>query len=265
MDIDKILNLMYNLNMNTNDEKILHLYQQGIGVKEIIQKTGLSRSKVYQVIHNEKNKIVPKYQKRGRKTGEKRLLTPEQEQKLYQQLITTKPDAYFLPNASNVQVWTRKNIQALIGTYDIQVSDHSVSNYLKRFQLVYNKPEIKIERETLCLSVVNLNSNNQVYNRIQKQIFSGCNDVCMIYAYDSRGTYYFCVYVENTLRNNENNPILSRIYDFLNRTGKQYRCIHCYTPHEKYSSDFSDIWNKKYYKIKGKLNFYKLSQENKTI
>ena len=62
MDIDKIFNLMYNLNMNTNDEKILHLYQQGIGVKEIIQKTGLSRSKVYQVIHNEKNKIVPKYQ-----------------------------------------------------------------------------------------------------------------------------------------------------------------------------------------------------------
>jgi len=258
--------MVYNKIMNTNDEKILHLYHQGVDTKEIMQETGLSRSKVYQVIHNEKNNITPEYKKRGRKEGEKRLLTSAQEQTLYQQLITTKPDEHFLSDTSAEKVWTRKNIQALIGnTFDMQVSDHTVKNYLHRFQLLYQNPEMQTKHDTLCIAAVNLNGENQVYKYIPEQIFSGCRDVYMIYAYDSRGTYYFCVYDENTSQ--EGIPVLSRIHDFLTRMGKQYQYIHCYIPKNLYNSNLYKNWNRhnKSPNIQGKFEFFKLNQEELTV
>jgi len=257
--------MVYNKTMNTNDETILHLYHQGADTKEIMQKTGLSRSKVYQVIHNEKNNIIPEYKKRGRKKGEKRLLTSAQEQTLYQQLITTKPDEHFLSDTFAESVWTRKNIQALIGnTCDIQVSDHTVRNCLKRLQLLYKNPETQTKSDTLCIAAVNLNSENQVYNRIPKRIFSGYRDVYMIYAYDSRGTYYFCVYDENVFQ--EDIPVLSRIHDFLTRIGKKYQYIHCYVPQKLFNSNISKNWNEhnKRPHIQGKFEFFILNQEELT-
>lgn len=231
--------------MNSNDEKILRLHHQGAEVSEIMRETNLSRSKVYQVIHNDKAGINVSYSKRGRKLGEKRLLSSEQENKLYQQLTTTKPDAYTLSLSNSSKIWTRRMIQTLIGMWDIMVSDHTVLNYLKRFDLLYPKHEppdsIPLNGETiLTLCVVTLKSKLTVPNLIY-----------LVYTYDKRGTYYFCCYSERDIRTREN-LVLYIIHDFLGRVPdlKKYSDIVCLLPPERYLNTLRSSWGKSHFSKK---------------
>ena len=231
--------------MNNNDEKILRLHHQGAEVSEIMRETNLSRSKVYQVIHNEKAGIKVSYSKRGRKLGEKRLLLPEQENMLYKKLTTTKPDSFTLSLSHPSRLWTRRIIQALIGTKDIMVSDHTVLNYLKRFGLLYPKHEppgsIPLNGESvLTLCVVTLKSKTTVPYLTY-----------MVYTYDKRGTYYFCCYPEHDIQTNKNH-ILYIIHDFLGRVPdlKKYSDIVCLLPPDRYLNTLRSSWGKSHFSKK---------------
>ena len=223
-----------------NDEKILQLYYQGCDIPDIMQATHLSRSKVYQVIHNKKNGITVSYSKRGRKVGEKRLLSPEQEDKILQLLINTKPDNYTFPPSIFAGLWTRKNIRSLIGNEDIIVSDHTVLNYLKRFNLLYpqckasfNIPDNGGRVLTVCVTV------------LQEESTSAALPIYLVYTYDIRGTYYFCCYPEAGIDTTEN-YILYILNDFLQRRShpEQYTNIVCLIPQKHYLNNFRKQWKK---------------------
>lgn len=225
--------------MNNNDEKILRLHHQGAKVSEIMRETNLSRSKVYQVIHNEKTGIKVSYSKRGRKLGEKRLLSPEQEDALYQQLTTTKPDTYAF--SSSTKLWTRRLIQALIGTWDIMASDHTVLNYLRRFDLLHSQPDTPGSITTngqsiLTISVIRFTAKGMARENKPYPTY-------MIYTYDKRGTYYFCCYPERYI-NTRKNHMLYIIHDFLCRVPdlQKYSDIVCFLPPEHYLNSLRSLW-----------------------
>lgn len=229
--------------MNNNDEKILNLHNQGVEVKDIIKGTGLSRSKVYQVIHNAENGIEVTYAKRGRKYGEKRLLTPEQEQIIYKQLLKTTPDEYSFTDS---KLWTRKNICSLIGELDVIVSDHTVLNYLKRFKLLYPRhtpsdPLLQGKEEAICISVAKLKTENsttfpQSDNKEDVLTY-------ILYTYDKKGTYYFRCYSEDSLNNNKH-LILYMVHDFISRITdlNPSASIVCLLPAELHDKNLRRTW-----------------------
>lgn len=75
--------------------------------------------------------------KRGRRTGEKRTLTAEQEAQLQRFLIDKMPDQLKLPFA----LWTREAVKLLIKhRYGIKMPIRTVGEYLKRWGFTPQKP-----------------------------------------------------------------------------------------------------------------------------
>ena len=229
--------------MNNNDEKILNLHNQGVEVKDIIKETGLSRSKVYQVIHNAENGIEVTYAKSGRKYGEKRLLTPEQEQIIYKQLLKTTPDEYSFTDS---KLWTRKNIRSLIGELDVIVSDHTVLNYLKSFKLLYPRytpsdPLLQVKEESINISIAKLKTENSAafpQSGNKEGILT-----YILYTYDKKGTYYFRCYSDDSLNTNKH-LILYMVHDFISRIPnlKPSVSISCFLPKENHSPKLRNLW-----------------------
>jgi len=74
---------------------------------------------------------------RGRKHGEKRTLTPEQEKELQKIIEDKEPDQLKLPFA----LWTRKAIQQIVNKlYRIDMPIRTVGEYLKRWGFTPQKP-----------------------------------------------------------------------------------------------------------------------------
>lgn len=69
-----------------------------------------------------------KEQKRGRKPGEQRRLSPEQEKQIQTWIIDKTPDQYKLPFA----LWTRKSVLLLIkAKFDTILAERTIGNYLR--------------------------------------------------------------------------------------------------------------------------------------
>lgn len=78
-----------------------------------------------------------KPRKRGRRHGEKRSLTKDQEKALQKMLIENHPDQLKLPYA----LWTRKAVQELILLqFSIEMPIRTVGDYLKRWGFTPQKP-----------------------------------------------------------------------------------------------------------------------------
>lgn len=75
--------------------------------------------------------------KRGRKDGDKRGLTPEQESKLIKRLIDTTPQQLKFKYV----LWTRESVQKLIKhDYDIEMPISTVGKYLQRWEFTSQVP-----------------------------------------------------------------------------------------------------------------------------
>jgi len=77
-------------------------------------------------------------QKRGRRIGEKRTLTPEQEREIQRIIVDKTPDQLRFKEC----MWTRKNIRALIKQqYQIEMPLSSLGYYLERWRFSVQRPK----------------------------------------------------------------------------------------------------------------------------
>ena len=78
-----------------------------------------------------------KPQKRGRKTGEKRHLSPTQEQDILKQLLDHNPEQFKIKGC----LWTRDSVRELIKRkYGIDMPIRTVGEYLRRWGLTVQRP-----------------------------------------------------------------------------------------------------------------------------
>ena len=117
----------------------LRLRRQGRSVKEIVEVTGLAdqtvRDAFFAYDRGGIEAIKPK--RRGRKPGEKRRLSPEQEEEVINLLVDHTPEQLQLECC----LWTRAGVRALIlREYGIDMPIRTVGDYLKRWGFTVQRP-----------------------------------------------------------------------------------------------------------------------------
>ena len=117
----------------------LRLRRKGKEVKEICEITGLADKTVRMAFEAYDaggiNAIKPK--KRGRKTGEKRTMSAEQEREIITLLVDHDPTQLKLKGC----MWTRSNVKELIKQkYGITMPNRTVGEYLRRWGFTVQRP-----------------------------------------------------------------------------------------------------------------------------
>lgn len=119
--------------------QIIRLRKEGRKNREIARIVGVSEqhaSTVWQKF-NRGGKSAIRMGLRGRRSGEQRTLTEDQEQAIQRLLVDKTPDQLKLPFA----LWTREAIRQLIQKrYDITMPIRTVGEYLKRWGFTLRKP-----------------------------------------------------------------------------------------------------------------------------
>ena len=120
-------------------KQVIRLRKQGIPNKVLAEGVGISvgrASKIWRSYVKEGNKAI-KPGIRGRRTGEKRTLTIEQEAQVRRDLIDKTPDQLKLPFA----LWTRDAVKLLIKQrFSLEMPIRTVGEYLKRWGFTPQKP-----------------------------------------------------------------------------------------------------------------------------
>ena len=120
-------------------KQVIRLRKQGIPNKVLAEGVGISvgrASKIWRSYLKEGSKAI-KPGIRGRRTGEKRTLTIEQEAQVRRSLIDKTPDQLKLPFA----LWTRDAVKLLIKQrFSLEMPIRTVGEYLKRWGFTPQKP-----------------------------------------------------------------------------------------------------------------------------
>ncbi len=120
-------------------KSIVRLHKKGMTVPQLVETLDISRSYVYSTLkkYNEEGIVGIKSGKRGRRTGEKRVLTLAQEKEITMTIIDKTPDQCSLPGC----MWTRKNIALLIkDKYNIDMGLSTLGYYLSRWGFTVQRP-----------------------------------------------------------------------------------------------------------------------------
>ena len=118
---------------------VIRMWKSNKKVAEIVEATDFSQDTVYVTIRAYKKggmkALKPKA--RGRKTGEKRHLTPKQEQEVLSMLVDKNPEQLKIKGC----MWTRDSVKELIQReYGIDMPIRTVGEYLKRWGLTVQRP-----------------------------------------------------------------------------------------------------------------------------
>ena len=120
-------------------KQIVRLRKQGFLSKDVAEIVGVSvgrASKIWQSYKKGGSKAI-KLGRRGRRTGEKRTFTTEQERQVKRAMIDKTPDQMKLPFA----LWTRDAVKLLIKLrFGIEMPIRTVGEYLKRWGFTPQKP-----------------------------------------------------------------------------------------------------------------------------
>ena len=118
---------------------VIRMWKSNKEVAEIIEATSLSQDTVYVTIRKYKKggMAALKPKSRGRKTGEKRSLTPKQEKEILSQLVDKNPAQLKLKGC----MWTRDNVRDyILRQYGIDMPIRTVGEYLRRWGLTVQRP-----------------------------------------------------------------------------------------------------------------------------
>ena len=118
---------------------VIRMWKSNKKVEEIMSATDFSQETVYVTIRAYKKggmqALKPK--KRGRRTGEKRTLTPTQEKEILSLIVDKNPEQLKLKG----WMWTRNSVKDLIKQkYGIDMPIRTVGEYLKRWGLTVQRP-----------------------------------------------------------------------------------------------------------------------------
>jgi transposase len=120
-------------------KSIVRLLQSGMTGSQIAKTLDVSVGLVSSVkkTYAEKGIAGIKAKKHGRKTGEKRKLTPEQECEIQKNIVDKCPEQLKLPGC----MWTRENIREYIGRkYGIELCLSTLGYYLARWGFSVQRP-----------------------------------------------------------------------------------------------------------------------------
>jgi sulfate adenylyltransferase subunit 2 len=122
----------------------------GSTLKAINQDTGLSSPTIisaYKAWQTGGWNAVP-VRERGRKQGEGRSLSAEQEQNIYLLLVSTPPERHQLP----FRLWQLEAMQALVKRlHDIDLPERTAAHYLQRWQLNAERPAKRVANASLAV------------------------------------------------------------------------------------------------------------------
>ena len=125
----------------------LRLRRKGKEVKEICETTGLADKTVRMTFaaYDAGGIDAIKPKKRGRRTGEKRTLSVEQEQEIIAMLVDHDPAQFKLKGC----MWTRDSVKELIKVkYGITMPNRTVGEYLRRWGFTVQRPmSVKIAKK----------------------------------------------------------------------------------------------------------------------
>ena len=120
-------------------KNVVRLLKQGVPPNVIASTLDISRSHVYATkkIYEEKGIDGIKPQRRGRREGEKRILTSEQEREIQKTIVDKYPEQMKIPGC----MWTRENIrQLIVNTYKITLPLSTLGYYLSRWGFSVQRP-----------------------------------------------------------------------------------------------------------------------------
>jgi transposase len=119
--------------------QVIRLRKAGLGYEAIAAQTGLSKTGVFDICkrHEQGGAKALRDAIGGRKVGEFRVLTAEQERQVQQLIRDKTPDQIKLPYA----LWSRTAVAELIADrFGIQVPVRTMGTYLKRWGFTPQKP-----------------------------------------------------------------------------------------------------------------------------
>lgn len=123
-------------------KQVISLIKKGKKQIEIAETVGISPQAVKRIssAYKKEGTACLKEKKRGRKLGEKRLLTSAQEKEIYHILIDKSPDQMKLC----FMLWTRAAVCQLVQEkYGITMTQRNMSEYLKRWGMTCQRPTKK--------------------------------------------------------------------------------------------------------------------------
>lgn len=122
-------------------KQTIKLYKKGYDRKQIKDITELSKSSIDHIIadYKKRGEAVVKMAKRGRKNGEKRKLTPEQEISIQKAIVDKDPNQYKLKCC----VWDRNTVSALIKQmFGIDMPVSTMGYYFERWGFTAQRPNL---------------------------------------------------------------------------------------------------------------------------
>lgn len=120
-------------------KQVIRLYKKQYGVMQIVELTSLSWPAVRAAIdlYEAGGMSALKPKPRGRKSGEGRVLTPEQEARIRKLIVDQRPEQLKMDFA----LWTRAAVAELIAReFQITLSVRGIGKYLKRWGFTPQKP-----------------------------------------------------------------------------------------------------------------------------
>jgi len=127
-------------------KSIIRLWKEGKANGEIAEILDVSLRHVQNTKRNYKGDGIAgiKSRKRGRKIGEKRMLTPEQEREIQGVIVDKNPEQLRLPGC----MWTRNNIRDLIKQrYKIDIKLSTLGYYLQRWGFSVQRPAKRANKQ----------------------------------------------------------------------------------------------------------------------
>lgn len=124
----------------TIKQQVIRLHKKGKSESDIADLVNISYQAVSRIVRSYKKEGMSciKEKTRGRKTGEKRSLSKQQEKEIQRIIIDKNPDQLKLAFC----LWTRAAIQQLIrNKYGIEIPIRSISNYLDRWGMTCQRPK----------------------------------------------------------------------------------------------------------------------------
>jgi len=121
-------------------KQIVKLKKQGKTTSEVAEILDVSERSVQATWkkYSEGGIAAIKIKKRGRKQGEKRTLSPEQEKEIQKLLVDKYPEQLKLRGC----LWTRKNVRELIKQkYKIEIPVRTLSEYFRRWGFSVQRPK----------------------------------------------------------------------------------------------------------------------------
>lgn len=123
-------------------KQIINMLKKGIQHQEIADTLSVKKTYVDHISsqYRRNGKQCLSEKKRGRKKGEKRQLSPEQEKEIQSILIDKYPNQLKM----NFMLWTRAAVcQLVMDKYGITITQRNMSEYLKRWGMTCQRPTKK--------------------------------------------------------------------------------------------------------------------------